>query len=255
MSEMLAVAHVSPMGAALLVSAFVLGLRHGIDWDHIAAITDISSTQVAVRRSLWLSTLYALGHAAVVLAIGAALILANIEMPAGLESLMGRVVGATLVFLGIWVIVALVRHGDQFRMRSRWMLLLSVVRSGYRRLRVRSEAVRATDDPFVSYGAKTSLGVGMLHGVGAETPTQVVIFLGAAGVGGRGLGMAVLLVFVLGLITANTLIAVGASVGFLSANRSLRAYRVAGAVVAIFSLVLGTVFLLGDASALPLLVS
>lgn len=32
------------MGQTILLSAltaFVLGLRHGIDWDHIAAITDI----------------------------------------------------------------------------------------------------------------------------------------------------------------------------------------------------------------------
>ncbi|MCH8850354.1 MAG: hypothetical protein IIC89_05960, partial [Chloroflexi bacterium] len=31
----------------LLAGAFALGLRHGIDWDHIAAITDITSTTAA----------------------------------------------------------------------------------------------------------------------------------------------------------------------------------------------------------------
>src|SRR5215218_1862554 len=31
----------------LLLTAFLLGLRHGIDWDHIAAITDITSTTAA----------------------------------------------------------------------------------------------------------------------------------------------------------------------------------------------------------------
>jgi len=245
---------VSPVGVALLISAFFLGLRHGIDWDHIAAISDITSTQETVRSSLWFSTLYAIGHAAVVLAIGAALIVADFEMPAGLESLMGRVVGATLVVLGVWVLVALVRHGDRFRMRSRWMLLFSGVRSGIRRLRGHRPGPEASDqDPFATYGAKTSLGVGMLHGVGAETPTQVVIFLGATGVGGKGLGMGVLVVFVVGLIVANTLIAVGASVGFLGATRSRWAYRLTGGVIALFSLVLGTIFLLGGASMLPTL--
>src|SRR5690349_22764239 len=29
---------------ALLATALVLGFRHGIDWDHLAAITDITST-------------------------------------------------------------------------------------------------------------------------------------------------------------------------------------------------------------------
>jgi high-affinity nickel permease len=32
---------------ALLTTALVLGIRHGIDWDHIAAITDITSTTAA----------------------------------------------------------------------------------------------------------------------------------------------------------------------------------------------------------------
>jgi len=34
-------------GVGLLVTALLLGFRHGIDWDHIAAITDITSTTAA----------------------------------------------------------------------------------------------------------------------------------------------------------------------------------------------------------------
>jgi high-affinity nickel-transport protein len=254
MSEILASIHVSPVGAALLASAFVLGLRHGVDWDHIAAIADITGTQDSLRTSLWYSTLYAVGHASVVLAIGGALILADLQIPPGVESVMGRVVGATLIVLGIWVVVALVRHGEEFRLRSRWMLVFAGLRSMGRRVRG-AEPVASSGGSFVDYGATTSVGVGMLHGIGAETPTQVVIFLGAARVGGQSLGMAVLGVFVLGLVTANTLIAVAASLGFLSATRSAWVYRATGAVVAAFSLILGTVFLLGDGSTLPALLS
>ena len=37
-------------------AAFALGIRHGIDWDHIAAITDITSTAASVdeRDQGWL---------------------------------------------------------------------------------------------------------------------------------------------------------------------------------------------------------
>src|SRR6266540_3432348 len=31
-------------GLSLLTTGLLLGVRHGIDWDHIAAITDIAST-------------------------------------------------------------------------------------------------------------------------------------------------------------------------------------------------------------------
>src|SRR5204863_1132422 len=34
-------------GAALLLGMAALGFRHGFDWDHIAAITDITSTTTA----------------------------------------------------------------------------------------------------------------------------------------------------------------------------------------------------------------
>src|SRR3954453_6987302 len=36
---------------ALLVTALVLGFRHGIDWDHLAAITDITSTSGAAEAA------------------------------------------------------------------------------------------------------------------------------------------------------------------------------------------------------------
>src|SRR5204863_3113959 len=35
----------------LLITALVLGIRHGIDWDHIAAITDITSTTSAAEAA------------------------------------------------------------------------------------------------------------------------------------------------------------------------------------------------------------
>ena len=36
-----------PAAVGILVTGLVLGIRHGIDWDHIAAITDITSTTAA----------------------------------------------------------------------------------------------------------------------------------------------------------------------------------------------------------------
>ena len=65
------VAAVSPgFRFGLLGAAFLFGFRHGIDWDHIAAITDITSSQDDRRKSLEFGTLYALGHALVVLSLG-----------------------------------------------------------------------------------------------------------------------------------------------------------------------------------------
>jgi hypothetical protein len=81
------------------------------------------------------------------------------------------------------------------------------------------------DDPFMRYGTATALTVGMVHAVGAETPTQVVLFLSAVGAGGRTAGTILLITFLVGLFVSNTLIAIAGTFGFLRASRKLPAVR------------------------------
>jgi high-affinity nickel-transport protein len=232
-----------------------------------------------------------LGHAAVVLLLGVGAIVLGGRLPESVDDFMGRVVGVTLVALGIYVFVSLVQHGRDFRLRSRWMLLLSGIRRGARWVRRRvaerssGPAVTATatlegdlevaedavrwhhghhgrpghhhhdegeeHDPFMNYGRSTAFGVGMLHGVGAETPSQVLIFLAAAGAGGVVAGIAVLVVFLVGLVAANSVITVGSAAGFLGASKNFGVYATVAVVTGVFSLVVGAVFLLGLDSVLP----
>src|SRR5690348_16584269 len=45
----------SPAGIGVLATGLALGIRHGIDWDHIAAITDITTTAAASEEEAdWL---------------------------------------------------------------------------------------------------------------------------------------------------------------------------------------------------------
>ncbi len=277
-------------GLALIVSAFLLGLRHGIDWDHIAAITDIAASQESPRAGFRLGSLYVVGHAAVVFVLGAVAIAFGAALPEGIDSVMARVVGWTLIALGAYVIYTLARDGMDFRMRSRWMLILSGVRRAYRTIRRaviwregpavshdhehaltaayhhgESEEMAATgrgkrthrhhhshdDDAFTRYGTGTSIGVGMLHGIGAETPTQVVVFLAAAHAGGTAAGVAVLVAFLAGLMISNTALTVASSFGFLATGRDRKVYLALGALTGVASLVVGVLFVAGQDSMLP----
>ncbi len=58
-----------------LVSCAVLGFRHGFDYDHIAAISDITSIQQKASNAMKLGLLYALGHAAMITLLGGIVIL------------------------------------------------------------------------------------------------------------------------------------------------------------------------------------
>lgn len=103
------------------------------------------------------------------------------------------------------------------------------------------------------YGRRAAFGMGMLHGVGAETPTQVLLFAAAADAGGRAAGIGILLSFVAGLLCSNSGLSGLAAVGYMRA-RSLQpfAYTLA-ALTGIFSTVVGLLFLSGNASVLPAL--
>jgi high-affinity nickel-transport protein len=277
----------------LVVSSFLFGFRHGIDWDHIAAITDITSSQDNRRDSIVFGTVYALGHALVVFVIGSIAIVLGENLPEGVDRAMERVVGATLVILGIYVFVALIRHGREFRMRSRWMLIFSGVRGVYRRVRPSAAAehepvhvhtgegstavaiaedipvsewhhghhgrpghhhhTHPETDAFMNYGRRTAFVVGMIHGVGAETPTQLVIFLTVAGAGGPLAGEVLLGMFLIGLLSSNTLITLGTAFGFVRASKNWTLYVIVAVLTATFSLVIGTLFLFGRGTVLPAL--
>ena len=271
------------LGLGLIISSLLLGLRHGVDWDHIAAITDIAATQESPRRGFFLGLVYAFGHGLVVLVIGIVVIVAGRSLPDSVDALFGRIVGWTLILLGVYLLYNLIVHREGFRMQSRWMLIIGGVRriAGWFR---RSEAVEhehehaafdihhSDDDPdelgsevpvhshrhthgidagLGEYGNSVSFGVGMLHGIGAETPTQVVTFLAASQAGGTGAGVTVLAFFLIGLFVANGIISWVFSYGFQATGQRHRVQMALGAFTAIASLVVGALFALGQDAVLP----
>ncbi len=328
------------MTAGLLLTALALGLRHGVDWDHVAAIADLSGAAEDRRRGFRLSLLYALGHAAVVFVLGCVAITAGTAIPDGLDHWMGRVVGLTLIWLGVWVVVELVRHGRDFRLRSRWMLVLDGTFAGFRRvaraadrrlLEIEHEHVHEHDEaarvgdvgndveetPIGGHdrrhrhrhpadldslhetteieqpvgvgspaaaaepadggprrrllarrtrhshphrhvvplpnrlgaaseaGAGTATGIGMLHGVGVESPTQIAVFVASTSVVGWTAGLAILAAWCVGLVVANSGLALLAGFGLLEARRNFAVYATVAVVVAVGSIVMGTLYLFG----------
>ena len=329
----------------VLAAALALGIRHGIDWDHIAAITDITSTtaaahdtderwlisepgvmltdeshhslaagsmgasaateaQVAIgvnapvavgvrpdqaapplpteaaqaarphpnghqlagvlaslpveqRRALFLGSLYALGHGTVVILLGLLAILASQFLPSGVDPVMERVVGVTLILLAAYLFYSLYRffrgHGE-FRIRSRWMIIFAGVRNGFNWFRSRVSGEHPHDHDVHGadqYGVRTAYGVGLIHGIGAETGTQVLVIATAVGAGTKLMGVAVLMAFVVGLLISNSFVTIATTVGFVSSRRRQWIYVFAGLLAAVFSLLVGLVFLFRAGGFLP----
>jgi len=319
----------------VISAALALGLRHGIDWDHIAAITDITSTaaelpdeekwltggpgvmltdeshhsighsheetETAVitktavaaghdpahthaetvrpgtvtgngqarrgrlatvtgfvrkqRSALMLGGLYALGHGSIVFLLGVLAIVARQFLPDWIDPVMERVVGVTLILLSLYLFYAIFRFfrsGEEVRLRSRWMLVFSGIRNVYEGLRARlfgkpREHVHAEQQ----YGARTALGIGAIHGIGAETGTQVLLITTAVGASSQVAGVIALLAFIAGLLISNTVITVLSTLTVVSSSRRQWIYVMAGGIAAVFSLVVGVLFLLQAGDLLP----
>jgi hypothetical protein len=112
----------------------------------------------------------------------------------------------------------------------------------------RVEAPQIFED---GYGTSSTFLVGVLHGLGAETPTQILLFLMAANLGGTGWGMLGLLMFIVGLILMNTLMCASAAGLFSATLANPSALRALTLATSAYSIVVGTIFLMGSAAKLP----
>lgn len=101
------------------------------------------------------------------------------------------------------------------------------------------------------YAKKTAYGIGVIHGIGAETGSQALLLAAAAGTTTRVTGSLLLLFFTVGLVVSNSLVAVFSLLSFVSASTKRNIYVAVGVVTAIFSIIVGTYFVLGQEARLP----
>jgi high-affinity nickel-transport protein len=234
-----------------LVSCAVLGFRHGFDYDHIAAITDITSVQQRPRDGMRLGLFYAGGHAAMIALLGSLVIAFQMSLPHRLDAWAERLVGFTLILLALYVLGTLVWGDPQAIPPSRGALMIR----GYRKLRRRfwpgslPEGVGGEED--LNYTGGVAFGIGVIHGLGAETPSQLALFLLAANLGGVGKGVAGMGMFIVGLLVMNTLMTASACGLFRVSAMRPNVMRFFIGATAVYSFVVGCIFLLGSAGQLP----
>jgi high-affinity nickel-transport protein len=94
----------------------VVGLRHGMEPDHIAAIDGMTLRALdrGERQAPWVGAWFALGHATVVtvLAIAVGIAAASFTLPASIISVFDWLPVFLLVLLGVWNLRALLAPGE-----------------------------------------------------------------------------------------------------------------------------------------------
>lgn len=236
-----------------LFSAAVLGFRHGFDYDHIAAISDITSVEPAPPKAMRMGLVYVLGHAATVAALGGAVIVFQRSLPARIDTWAERAVGLTLLLLGIYVLGTLLRQKSSYVPKSRASILIAAFRWLAWRIRkiFAPNASANPRNPNEPYSSKSVFLIGVIHGLGAETPSQLLLFFLAANLGGLGRGFLGLAMFLAGLLTMNTLMTASAVGIFGMSAARPRVMRFVVGLTAIYSLIVGAIFLFGSSALLP----
>jgi high-affinity nickel permease len=159
-------------GAPLVVAlgvAFLLGLRHASDPDHLVAVTSLvaaegGDTRKAARLGAW----WGVGHATALVVIGVPLIAFKTSLPEGLEAGAEKAIGGVILVLAARVIYKWARgdyratahaHDDGHRSRRH---LRRGHNHGHVKVRTRGQA----------------LGIGLLHGL-AGTGAIVLLLIAA----------------------------------------------------------------------------
>jgi ABC-type nickel/cobalt efflux system permease component RcnA len=161
-------------GAPLLVAlgiAFVLGLRHASDPDHLVAVTSlVAAEEGSTRRATRLGAWWGAGHASVLLVVGLPLIFLKAQLPSWLEGGAERTVGVVILLLAGRVLLKWLRgdyrstphhHEPGHALRRH---LRRGPGSTHRHLHVRSP--------------RQALSIGVLHGL-AGTGAVVLLLIAA----------------------------------------------------------------------------
>jgi len=85
---------------SMLAFGFVLGLKHAIEADHIAAVSTIASEQASIVRSTFVGAFWGLGHTISLLVAGAAIVFLHIEISGRATVVLEFGVGIMLIVLG-----------------------------------------------------------------------------------------------------------------------------------------------------------
>jgi high-affinity nickel-transport protein len=169
---------------------FVLGLRHGLDPDHIAVIDNIVFRAVEDRPRLapWTGTLFALGHSisVAVVAIGVSLAAGSFTMPDWVSPVVDMAIVALLLLVGSMNLAALLRRAAYTPVGWRTHLVP-------RRLRSSTHPVAI-------------VAIGIIFGLVFDTATQAAAW-GAAATAKGGVMAAITIAgtFAAGMFLADTL--------------------------------------------------
>jgi hypothetical protein len=148
----------------ILLLSFLLGMRHATDADHVVAVTTIVSRQRSLPRAASIGALWGLGHTLTLLAVGGAMIVLKLAMPAWLGLTLELLVAVMLVVLGIASVVG-GKHNDRMIDSSARPLIVGTIHGMAGSAAFTLLALPLIASPMLAAGYLVLFGLGTIAGL------------------------------------------------------------------------------------------
>ncbi len=217
---------------SLLAFGFVLGLKHAVDADHLAAVSTIASERQSLLSSSLVGALWGVGHTLALLAAGGAVIFLHLQISERTTQVLEFSVGIMLVGLGVNALLKLARGGH---------LHVHVHEHGghqhaHPHIHQKEQREAAHTHHGVGFGARPLL-IGIVHGLAGSAALMLLVL---TTISSPGVALLYIIVFGIGsiggMMVMSTLFALPAR---FAARRFARANLALRGLAGLFSLSFG----------------
>jgi sulfite exporter TauE/SafE len=225
---------------SILAYSFVLGLKHALDADHLAAVSTIAAERRGLFSSSLIGALWGLGHTISLVIAGVAMIILHFEIGARLSKSLEFGVGLMLILLGVNALRKLARGGR--------LHLHAHEHDGLWHAHPHIHDGRHQDEPHSHHGLKIGarpLLIGLVHGMAGSAALMLAVL---STIESRLAGFVYILIFGIGSIGGMMIISTLVSLpARLTRERFARAHLALRGLAGAFSFCLGvfTIYQIG----------
>jgi ABC-type nickel/cobalt efflux system permease component RcnA len=221
---------------SILLFGFLLGMRHALDADHLAAVATLATRSRSVGHTVLQGVAWGTGHTLTLMLFGGAVLVLGLALPAQAAQALELAVGVMLVVLGAEVIFRVWRERVHFHAHHHPSGVQHFHAHSHRDESAPHDPARHEHPHRRSFPGR-ALVVGMVHGMAGSA---ALILLSLETLRSPAWGLAYIAIFGLGSILGMALLSAAIALPLrLTSRRLNRAHAGLSAAVGLATLLLG----------------